>query len=170
MFIGDSLTWYVPWNELLGNKNVLNRGRSADTTAAILKRMDGVLSAQPKRAFLMMGMNDALEEKTTVDKTLSNYQNIIDLLKKNEISIVVVSTSPCNKVLNKKCVYGLPKIIEINARLKLLTKKYNIPYLDLYSLLSGKDGLEAKYAGDGIHFNLEGYKLWVSLVAPYVLS
>jgi lysophospholipase L1-like esterase len=132
--------------------------------------MDSILAAKPKRAFIMIGVNDALEEKTTVGKTLTNYKTIINLLVKENISVVITSTSPCNRVINSKCTYGLPKIIEINKQLKNVAASYHIPYLDLATLLSGKDGLDAIYSDDGIHFNLKAYKIWVSLLAPYVLS
>ncbi|WP_454786069.1 GDSL-type esterase/lipase family protein [Legionella sp. WA2024007413] len=169
VFIGDSITFLGLWPELLNHRTIGNRGIGGDTTNGLYERMGNILTTNPKRVFIMIGLNDAYQDRTPVDYMFLNYKKIVDLLINNNINVVITSTVICNQVLSEKCRNALPKINELNKRLQSLTQDYRIPYLDLNSLLSGKNGLDEKFTSDGVHLNLNAYKIWAGLVAPYIL-
>ena len=58
VMIGDSITQNAIWSEIFPNIKIANRGLVGDTTEDILKRMDTILSVQPKKALIMVGTND----------------------------------------------------------------------------------------------------------------
>src|SRR5690348_11177372 len=58
VMLGDSLTYFVNWNELLGRMDVANRGLTYQTSSGILELADSVVSLKPKLCFIMIGIND----------------------------------------------------------------------------------------------------------------
>src|SRR5215472_17420528 len=64
VMIGDSLTDGAEWKEMFPGTAVVNRGVDGDTTAGVLRRMDGITSARAKKAFIMIGINDFKEGRT----------------------------------------------------------------------------------------------------------
>ena len=55
LMVGDSLTAFGEWSELLG-PGAVNRGIGGDTTGGLIARLDALPSAQ--RTYLMIGTND----------------------------------------------------------------------------------------------------------------
>ena len=49
VFVGDSLTERVKWNELFPHLQTKNRGISSDTTEGVLARLDSVVQTEPKK-------------------------------------------------------------------------------------------------------------------------
>nr|WP_313770070.1 GDSL-type esterase/lipase family protein [[Scytonema hofmanni] UTEX B 1581] len=81
IMLGDSITDEGEWTELLG-LNVKNRGISGDTTERILHRLDSILESKPKQVFLMIGINDLMNDGKSVTVTLEQYKKILREFKK----------------------------------------------------------------------------------------
>ncbi|KTD06641.1 GDSL-type esterase/lipase family protein [Legionella hackeliae] len=170
VMIGDSITWIAPWSDLFANVNIANRGVSADSSAAILYRMDSILSTHPKKAFLMFGINDFLNH-IPVDKAFDNYIKIINQLTQQNIETVVQSTLYCSTEKLPACYSINLQVNELNAKLKNYAMNNNLTFIDLNSILSTpKKGLMAKYSPDGIHVNIEAYKEWAKLIDDKINS
>src|SRR6478736_1622024 len=58
IFLGNSITDYTDWNELLQLPEARNRGISGDITFGILERLDEVTEGKPAKIFILIGIND----------------------------------------------------------------------------------------------------------------
>lgn len=96
-FVGDSITHVGLWAEIFPNNSVLNRGIGWDKSTDILARIDTVLSAKPKRVFLMFGVNDFNLANRSVDAVYSTYIQIVNFLISENIEVVIQSTIECAK-------------------------------------------------------------------------
>ena len=64
VFLGDSQTNGCEWHELLDNPNVKNRGISSDVLQGFVDRSDAVIAGQPKKIFVLGGVNDVSHNLT----------------------------------------------------------------------------------------------------------
>ncbi|HVV06914.1 MAG TPA: GDSL-type esterase/lipase family protein, partial [Puia sp.] len=58
VFLGNSITAGVDWNELLQLPEARNRGISGDITYGVLDRLDEVIGGHPAKVFILIGIND----------------------------------------------------------------------------------------------------------------
>lgn len=170
VFFGDSLTQFGQWDELLNNKNVLNRGIENDTTEGLLDRITEVTKTKPQKVFIMIGINDLIAGNS-VDKIITNYKKIINDIKENSSTtkIYVESILPIDEKLYEKNYPTQRKldsnnIKEINNKLKEIS---DTQYINLYSVFMSNGGFD-KYTVDGVHLNGQGYNIWQQSIKKYV--
>lgn len=87
-----------------------------------------------------------------------NYDAVIGELCENypDIKIVIVLSTPTRRKENMALLSKrISDIIKRNECAISVAEKYNLPYIDLYSVLAER--LEY-YINDGVHLNEEGYK------------
>jgi len=168
VFLGDSLTEFCQWNELLKNNDVVNRGVGGDTTKNVLIRLDSILQSKPKKILIMIGINDIM---TGADITviLDNYNKIINSIKEKtpDTKIIIQNILPITNISNheSKNIY----IKEINQSISKIAKDNNIEYIDINEKLIAKDGqLNKDFTIDGIHLNAQGYDIWKQTIERYV--
>ncbi len=102
-----------------------------------------------------------------IDRTISNYGEVMAQLKQRGVSFCVHSISPATEVGNeyKYPFYGTPGIRSrinrmFNEKLKLFCDKNGYIFIDIYERVADKNGLMLKeYAGDDIHLNKKAVKL-----------
>lgn len=162
VMLGNSLTQWVDWNELLGRKNIVNRGIAGDITEGYLKRLDQVLSLKPRLCFIEGGIND-IYANVPVRIVFENYVKIVETLRSHNITPIVQSTlfvSPKwhSAAQKNKEVAHLDKLLEEYA------KKNNIEFLDLNAVMSTNNELRDELTHDGVHLNADGYTIWGSEV------
>jgi hypothetical protein len=58
IFLGDSITEKMDWQELFSSNNIINRGICSDTISGVINRLDSILQVKPSKVFLMIGIND----------------------------------------------------------------------------------------------------------------
>ncbi len=58
VMLGDSLTEWGNWHELVPEFRVINRGIAGDTSFGVLGRLQEVIDRRPKVVFVMVGTND----------------------------------------------------------------------------------------------------------------
>ena len=169
IFIGDSITDGCEWSELLQNPNIKNRGIGSDTTYGVLKRLDNIIQSEPEKVFLMIGIND-LGRGESVSEITSNYDKILERLTKNvpNSEVFVQSVLPISKQkLNTQI--SNEKVRSLNKEIKQLSQKYNLNYIDLYSLMiSEDDQLISDVTTDGNHLNGSGYEIWSNAIQQYI--
>lgn len=167
VFLGNSLTHWTNWNEQLRMNNIRNRGIPGDITFGVLERMDEAVMGNPKKIFILIGINDVA--KNIPDEViLNNYQRIISYIKKHspKTKIYFQSMLPTNDSF-KKLVnhYKNDRVVAINAALKNLAQKEKITFIDLYTAFADQDGkLKAELTYDGVHLYANGYALWTSIL------
>jgi lysophospholipase L1-like esterase len=175
VFLGDSITDEGEWIELLANpsiqKNIQNRGISGDTTTRILRRLDIILESKPRQVFLMVGINDLINAKKTIDETVTGYKEILMQfqIKIPNTQVFVQSVLPVN---NQVYVFWQEnqKVISLNLKLKALAQEFNYQYIDIFSSLLDLQGqLDAKYTTDGLHLNGQAYLIWKTAIEKYII-
>jgi lysophospholipase L1-like esterase len=165
VFLGDSITQRCNWDELFGSEKIINRGIGSDTTFGVLHRLKEITDTKPKSIFLMIGINDIGENRGL--ESFSNYEKIILTIKKDSpnTTIFIQSVLPVNESLSR-CKNS--DIIAFNTKLKMLSQKYDIQYVDLYQLLSINNSLLPDVSEDGVHLNGKGYAIWRDSIKGYI--
>lgn len=165
LFAGDSITYRCQWNEIFPELSIKNRGIPSDTTEGLMARVDSIVKTQPRKVFIMIGIND-LALNVPEKEILDNYCKIISgLLVVPDIEIYVQSILPVSE--NE----GISKadIVNINEYIKNICLEQGVNYIDLYAAFANDDGwLEEKYSIDGVHINAKGYECWKNNIEEYV--
>jgi lysophospholipase L1-like esterase len=163
VFLGNSITNSVDWNELLG-LNISNQGVGGHTTEQMLKRIDNVLGEEPKHVFIMSGIND-LYRGLSVDDIYKTYIELIEVLTENQIQPIVQSTLFVSySYLNSENINN--QVTLLNSKLLDFCKSNSIVFLNINESLEIDGQLNPKLCRDGIHLNSEGYLLWYKKLIP----
>jgi len=163
--IGDSITQGGIWSEIFPNITIANRGVEGDTTEDILRRMDTIYDVKPRKAFVMVGIND-FYRGFTVDEAFVNYKKIVSNLNDAGIEVFIQSTLECSKFT---CFDNLQKVRSLNKKLSEYATQKNITYIDINKdLTSVSGGLLGRYTQDGIHLTGEGYFVWEKNLHKYI--
>jgi len=165
VMIGDSITEGALWNEMFPDIKIANRGVGRDKADDILRRLDSIFAVEPKRAFLMVGINDIYSGKN-VNEIFENYANVVTRLQNKGIVVYIQSTIECRK---RTCGKRLLKVRELNKKLRNYATSNNIKYVNINKGMSEEtDGLLSAYTYDGIHLNGKGYVVWSRAIQPYI--
>lgn len=172
IFLGNSITAYTNWNELLGLPYVRNRGISGDTTFGIIERLDEVTEGNPEKVFLLIGIND-ISRNVPVKLILRNYKRIINQIKKEspDTEIYVQTVLPVNNTFSRyKNHYNKDEIIySVNCGIKNMAKTLEVILIDLHPhFLDSENRLNKNYTEEGLHINAKGYGLWRRILTPYL--
>lgn len=172
LFIGDSITEGFDLDRHLKTDSLVNMGISGDMTSGILKRLNLVEKLQPKKIFIMVGIND-IRMKIPIERIQTQYAEIIQSLKlscpKSEIYVQSVlpargidGTDMTNQIVGKS-------VRELNDFLEQKCIELNVYYVRLYPLFEDpKDFLNSEFTYDGIHLNDEGYRFWSDQIASFL--
>lgn len=167
IFLGNSITAGVDWNELLQNAHVRNRGISGDITFGLLERLDEITKGKPAKIFILIGIND-ISRNIPDSIILRNYQTMIDRIQSESPStkIFLQTILPVNNDFPVKTQFNKDEHIAfINQQLKKIAEREKIRLIDLHKEFLGADNkLEKKYTYDGLHLNAEGYKKWAEIL------
>ena len=107
----------------------------------------------------MVGIND-IAAGLGLDYILENYSEIINNLQSDlpKAQIIIQSILP----VGEKSEISNSKVVLLNGLIKDLSAKFNVEYIDIYSLMVNEKGfLSNEYTVDGIHINGLAYLNWV---------
>lgn len=169
VFIGDSLTYAAPWNELLDNPRIRNRAIGGDKSADVLARLPGILQGKPSKIFLMIGTND-LGAGIPAQTVARNYRLILSLIRERSPTtrVYVQSVLPTYMPLNVKVPAGLSPI-HLNNLLRRMAEEFGATYINLYPHFASEEtGIQARYTTDRIHLTTAAYLLWRDRIRSYV--
>jgi lysophospholipase L1-like esterase len=168
IFLGNSITEGGQWQELTGDRSVVNRGIGGDVTFGILNRLDDIIVRRPAKLFILIGIND-ISKDFPANVIVENYRSIIQSLKAKspKTKIYVQSLLPVNPRYPR-----FPQhydkgdhVIVVNHQLQELAAAENVAFINLYPLfLDQQNFLNANYTYDGLHLNAEGYKVWAKFL------
>ena len=171
IFLGNSITDYTDWNELLGIKEARNRGISGDITFGVLDRLDEVTEGRPSKIFILIGIND-IARNIPDSVILANYAKIIYRIKNEspKTRIYFNTLLPVNNTFTDKAHFNKDEhIMNVNAGLKKLGASEKITVIDIYpQFLDAENRLDKKYTYDGLHLDGEGYQQWAGILKPYL--
>jgi lysophospholipase L1-like esterase len=172
VFLGNSITERVDWNELLGMRKVHNRGISGDITFGVLQRLNEVIEGHPAKVFILIGINDI--SRNIPDSIIANnYKRIVERIKTGspKTKIYFQTLLPVNNEFTQfKNHYNKDEhILWLNEQIKKLGKEEKIHVIDLHPhFLDDQNKLDKKYTLDGLHLNAEGYKVWAAILKPFL--
>lgn len=172
IFIGNSITDGGEWHELFNNSHVKNRGISGDTTQGVFDRLDAIVNGQPAKIFLMIGINN-VPQNEPADTIAAGIRLIVQKIKQvsPETQIYVQSLLPVTTYYNKFYEHTChwKEIPEINQKIKTVTEKEQVQYIDLFSHFVDAEGqMQKQYTNDGLHLLGKGYLLWKEIITPYL--
>ncbi len=171
LFIGDSITEGYELNKHFSDNTMVNMGIGGDFTSGILMRLNVVKKLQPKKIFIMIGIND-ITKGVPRDITHKRYDEILNTLKRDcpNAAIYVQSNLPTTGmgggaesnqlVLNE--VYALNTFLQEECTAKGAT------FINLYPLFELEGTLNPEYTYDGLHINNDGYKVWTEAIRSMV--
>jgi lysophospholipase L1-like esterase len=158
VFIGNSLTELFPINELF-DLPLRNKGVGGNTSVDILNRIESIKKNEPRKIFLMVGIND-INKRISIDSIMSNVNKIASGINPTTLYIQsVLPTSDRNK--NKT-------IIKFNSLLKQYCLSNSITYIDLYTSFVSGEIIKPTYTADGVHLSLKGYEKWKTILLPFI--
>lgn len=166
VFLGNSITERGDWHELIPGKKIANRGIGGDNSFGILARLDGIVSQQPSKIFMMVGIND-LGRGLPVDVIVNNYRRIINRFRTNlpKTKLYLQSVLPLNDAMLKyDYLKGKNvKVKELNEEIQKLAMQYGLTYINLHEVMADTQGeLKKEYTMDGIHLKTDAYLTWVA--------
>lgn len=163
--LGDSITHEGLWDEYFPGSVVLNRGIGGDTTQDVLNRLDAIIALQPRKLFVLIGIND-LNMGVKQPKTLANYTALLNRLREElpNTAVYVQSILPVTRQWTR---VDNADIVTLNAHVRTLAAARGFSYLDLHSQFSDGSGqLRTELSNDGIHLGRQGYALWCDIIRP----
>ncbi len=174
VFMGNSIT--EGWKELdpdfFSNNGYINRGISGQTTPQMLVRFrPDVVNLKPKVVVILAGTNDIAGNTgpSTLEMIEDNIESMVEIAKANYIKVIVCSVLPVFDYPWKPGLNPAQKIIDLNKWIKEYAFKNNIIYVDYFtSVADERNGLKKEYSEDGVHPNLECYKLMEPLVVKAI--
>ena len=172
VFLGDSLSDGAEWSELLSRQDILNRGISGDTSTGVLDRLDEVVRHQPKKIFLLIGINDIARD-ISPEQICHNIFSILKRIKKDSpaTQVYVQSLLPVNDRYNKfsSIIKNASLIPLVNKELEANAQQYHYTYIDLNTRMVNSFGkLKDEFTNDGVHLLQGGYKHWAEIIKPYL--
>lgn len=178
LFTGSSLMENFPVDkwiaEMAGTPVCYNRGIGGYTTEDFLKVMDtAIFDLEPSKIYINIGTNDLANPDLTLEKIMSNYQEILSQIKTKlpETEVILLAYYPGNFEAAEdymKDVLSIrtnEKIAAANKMVEALAEKNNFRFLNINEPLLDTEGrLKAEYTTEGLHINELGYRSIFPLV------
>ena len=171
VMLGNSLTDGAEWNELLNNRHVKNRGIVGDIVQGYIDRMEPILKGQPKKIFILGGVNDVSHD-VSGDSIARAMERLIVLIKTRSprTKIYLQSMLPFNNEVREwKLLRGRDHVVvEGNKALEQVARRQGVTWIDLYQLfVDGQGRLKAEYTNDGLHLMGKAYLIWRDAIKRY---
>lgn len=174
VLIGDSITefWKPTDTGFFVQTGYIDRGISGQTTPQMLLRFrQDVIQVKADVVVILGGINDIAENTGPIalKDVMGNIISMAELAKANKIKVILCSVLPANKFWWNTEILPADKVIALNVMIKDYAKKNNITYIDYYSpMVDDQKGLDKKWADDGVHPNLNGYRTMEPLLEKAV--
>lgn len=157
VILGDSISQWMPPENLDSSRFWLNQGISGDTTAGVLRRLPAFANTRPDTIHLMIGIND-LRRGATDAEVVNNIYEIVQRLRRMhpQAQIVLYSILPTRlPALSSTRIQGINRVIGAIAQ------HTNSRYFDLNTPFSDSQGiLRRELTTDGLHLSNQGYAAW----------
>lgn len=174
VFMGDSITdnWAKKDGNFFTENNYAGRGISGQTTSHMLVRFRrDVIELNPKYVVILAGTNDIAKNNgvITLENILGNLVSMCELAKAHKIKPILCSVLPAAAYKWRPGVEPAEDIVKLNGMIKDYAAKNRITYVDYHSVLKDeRNGLPEKWAPDGVHPNVECYRIMEDIVKEYI--
>lgn len=172
IMLGNSLTDGAEWNELFDNCHVKNRGIVGDIISGFFERLEPILKGQPRKIFIMGGVND-ISHGVSADSIVNAMTQVVTTIQARcpKTEIYVQSMLPFN---NDVRLWKLLKdreqvVVDGNKGLESMCQRLGVTFINLYPLFVGEDGkMKPEYTNDGLHLMGGAYLIWRDALLPYI--
>jgi len=169
VFYGNSITegWAKYFDAMFAGKPYIGRGISGQTTPQLLVRFrQDVVALAPKVVVILAGTNDIAGNTgpSTLEMIEDNFASMTEIARANGIRVVLSSVLPVYDYPWRTGLEPAPRIIALNAWLKVYAANHDAVYLDYHSAMAdARGGLPKSLAEDGVHPNEAGYRIMAPL-------
>ena len=168
IFLGDSITYMMPVSDMFEARSY-NRGIGGDKIDGLRARLSNIVSVQPERLYVLIGINDMWSAIHSVGGLCSKYYRLFEAIAEQmpATDVFIQSVLPINSVLRP----DLPnaKIRNVNQMLKELCVIFDFHYIDLHPFFVDENGeMQPEFAEDGLHLSLLGMERYAEAMKPYV--
>ena len=174
VFMGDSITdnWAKKDGDFFETNNFIGRGISGQTTSHMLVRFRrDVIDLQPKYVVILAGTNDIAKNngEISLENILGNIISMCELARAHKIKPILCSILPAAAYRWRPEVKPAEDIVRLNAMIQRYAKNNRIPYVDYHSVLKDENnGLPEVHAADGVHPNVECYRIMEKIILQYL--
>lgn len=174
VFIGNSITeqWLKADTAFFRENDLINRGIGGQTTPQILLRFrQDVIDLKPVAVVILAGINDIAGNTgpSTLKMITDNFQSMAELANAAGIKVILCTLLPSNRIPWRNNMNPAVIVSELNIWIRHYGKLHGIDLADYYSLLVDENnGLPEKYSGDGVHVNLDAYRIMEEVVLPLI--
>lgn len=177
LMVGDSIvfgwarTGKPVWDEFYGKRKAVNIGSSGDRTDHMLWHfqhggLEGMKERNPKVVLMMIGTNNRgipeLKGHDTAYGILALLKEIHAQLPESKIALMPIF--PRGKSPEDA---GRLRNAEINDIIRNYADNQTVLWLDINHVFLNEDGsLKMELMPDGLHPNLEGYRVWAEAMEP----
>lgn len=172
IMLGNSLTDGAEWNELFDNCHVKNRGIVGDIIPGFFERLEPILKGQPRKIFIMGGVND-ISHGVSADSIVSAMTQVVTTIQARcpKTEIYVQSMLPFNNDVRLwKLLKGREQVVvDGNKGLESMCQRLGVTFINLYPLFVGDNGkMKPEYTNDGLHLMGGAYLIWRDALLPYI--
>ena len=172
IMLGNSLTDGAEWNELFDNCHVKNRGLVGDIIPGFFERLEPILKGQPRKIFIMGGVND-ISHGVSADSIVSAMTQVVTTIQARcpKTEIYVQSMLPFNNDVRLwKLLKGREQVVvDGNKGLESMCQRLGVTFINLYPLFVGENGkMKPEYTNDGLHLMGGAYLIWRDALLPYI--
>lgn len=172
IMLGNSLTDGAEWNELFDNCHVKNRGIVGDIIPGFFERLEPILKGQPRKIFIMGGVND-ISHGVSADSIVSAMTQVVTTIQARcpKTEIYVQSMLPFNNDVRLwKLLKGREQVVvDGNKGLESMCQRLGVTFINLYPLFVGENGkMKPEYTNDGLHLMGGAYLIWRDALLPYI--
>ncbi len=171
LFVGSSSIRM--WETLAADfptASIIHRGFGGSTMADVVAYADRiVIPYKPRLIVVYAGDNDINDGKTP-EQVLADYRSLVGRVREKlpATRMAFISIKPS---------LARWKLVEPMRKANALVREYSagdslLAYIDVFTPMLGADGTPRKdlFMEDGLHLNAEGYALWKSVVAPFIVE
>jgi acetyl esterase/lipase/lysophospholipase L1-like esterase len=175
IFFGNSITenWTRFDKDFFEKNNFLGRGIGGQTTSQMLLRFrSDVVNLKPSAVVILAGTNDIAENTgpISVEDIFGNIISMVEIAEAHKIKPILCSVLPVFQYSWNKTISPVEKISKLNQMMKKYAEENKIPYIDYYTrFVDEKGGFPLQYSPDGVHPNLEGYKVMEQMVSQEII-
>ena len=172
IMLGNSLTDGAEWNELFDNCHVKNRGIVGDIIPGFFERLEPILKGQPRKIFIMGGVND-ISHGVSADSIVSAMTQVVTTIQARcpKTEIYVQSMLPFNNDVRLwKLLKGREQVVvDGNKGLESMCQRLGVTFINLFPLFVGENGkMKPEYTNDGLHLMGGAYLIWRDALLPYI--
>lgn len=169
LFVGSSSfrKWTAVQNDFPGY-TIINRGFGGSMLDDVIRYAGQIIYPyRPREVVIYCGDNDLAAGKSA-KKVFRRFVKLYDMIRKHlgNIDIVYVSIKPSPS--RQKL---MPEMEKANDLIRnFIAQRSHASFVDVYHLMLNQQGrpMDNLFAGDKLHMNARGYKIWQQAILPYL--